>query len=134
MAFANVWVGAEQEELTIDLMRHVRTAPNGMMDYLFSQLMLWGSQRGYRWFNLGMAPLSGLDEHADANRWHRFGDFVFRHADHFYSFQGLRKYKEKFGPVWSPRYLISPGGFALPRILIDVVALNSGGIRGLVGK
>lgn len=32
------------------------------MDFLFLQLMLWGKQEGYRWFNLGMAPLSGMAE------------------------------------------------------------------------
>ena len=31
------------------------------MEYLFTELMLWGKQQGYRWFNLGMAPLSGLE-------------------------------------------------------------------------
>ena len=36
-------------------------APAGLMDYLFVELMLWGSRQGYRWFNLGMAPLAGLE-------------------------------------------------------------------------
>jgi len=31
------------------------------MDYLFIELMLWGRQAGYRWFNLGMAPFVGLE-------------------------------------------------------------------------
>ena len=31
-----------------------------------------------------------------------------------YNFQGLRAYKEKFDPVWEPRYLAYPGGFACP--------------------
>ncbi|HEY6353926.1 MAG TPA: bifunctional lysylphosphatidylglycerol flippase/synthetase MprF, partial [Burkholderiaceae bacterium] len=60
IAFANLWLGAEHEELSIDLMRHVADAPSVIMDYLFVELMLWGREQGYRWFNLGMAPLSGL--------------------------------------------------------------------------
>ena len=40
-----------------------------------------------------------------------------------FSFQGLREYKEKFDPVWEPRYLASPGGLRLPRILADVTTL-----------
>ena len=64
----------------------------------------------------------------------RVGALVFRHGEHFYNFQGLREYKEKFDPVWSPKYLASPGGLALPRILGNVAALISGGIRGVVTK
>ncbi|MGE4560144.1 MAG: bifunctional lysylphosphatidylglycerol flippase/synthetase MprF, partial [Desulfobulbus sp.] len=59
IAFANLWLGAQQEEVSIDLMRFLPDAPNGTMDYLFISLLLWGKQQGYGWFNLGMAPLAG---------------------------------------------------------------------------
>jgi phosphatidylglycerol lysyltransferase len=134
LAFANVWTGSGREELSVDLMRHLPDAPNGVMDYLFTRLMLWGSAGSFRWFNLGMAPLAGLQDHALAPFWNRLGAFVFRHGEHFYNFQGLREYKEKFQPVWSPRYLASPGGLALPRILANVAALVSGGLKGAVGR
>jgi phosphatidylglycerol lysyltransferase len=57
---------------------------------------------------------------------------VYRHGEHFYNFQGLRQYKEKFDPVWTPRYLASPGGLALPAVLVDVAALMAGGLFGIV--
>ncbi len=59
VAFANLWQGGNQEELSIDLMRHTGDAPTGVMDYLFVELMLYGKEQGYRWFNLGMAPFAG---------------------------------------------------------------------------
>jgi phosphatidylglycerol lysyltransferase len=59
---------------------------------------------------------------------------VFRHGEDFYNFQGLRQYKDKFGPEWEPRYLASPGGFALPVILSNIASLISGGLRGIVTK
>ena len=49
-------------------------------------------------------------------------------------FQGLREYKEKFGPEWEPRYLASPGSLLLPRILTDIAALIAGGWKGIVTK
>ena len=134
IAFANVWLGAEHEEMSIDLMRHVADAPSVVMDYLFVELMLWGRANGYRWFNLGMAPLSGLEGRAIAPLWSRLGTMVYRHGEHFYNFQGLHQYKEKFDPVWEPRYLACPGGLALPRVLADVAALISRGFRGLLAK
>jgi phosphatidylglycerol lysyltransferase len=36
--------------------------------------------------------------------------------------------------VWEPKYLVSPGGFALPRILMDVSVLIAGGFRELLAK
>ena len=134
VAFANTWLGAGKEELSVDLMRHVREAPSGVMEYLFVETMLWGKQQGYQWFNLGMAPLSGLESRSLAPVWNRLGHLVFRHGEHFYHFQGLRQYKEKFAPTWRPRYLASPGGFALPQILADIATLISGGMWEMVTK
>ncbi len=133
-AFANVWPGGTKEELSVDLMRYTPEAPRGVMDYLFSHLMLWGKAEGYQWFNLGMAPLSGLIENGPAPFWSRVGAYVFRHGEHFYNFQGLRQYKEKFDPVWRPKYLACPGGPAVPRILINIAALVSGGLKEVVAK
>jgi phosphatidylglycerol lysyltransferase len=115
-------------------MRYLPEAPRGVMDYLFVELMLWGMKEKYRWFNLGMAPLSGIQDHALAPLWNRLGAFVFRHGEHFYNLQGLRRYKEKFDPEWEPRYLASPGGLALPRILTNIASLISGGVKGVIGK
>lgn len=123
VGFANLWGAADREEATIDLMRYAPDAPKGVMDALFVRLMLRAKQDGYRWFNLGMAPLSGLTEHPLGPTWNRVGAFLFRYGDNFYNFEGLRRYKEKFNPVWEPRYLACPGGWVLPQILIDITQL-----------
>lgn len=133
VAFANLWTGSGHE-LAPDLMRYVRDAPHGVMEYLFTELMLWGRANGFARLSLGMAPLSGLETRALAPRWHRFASLLYRHGEHFYNFQGLRQYKEKFDPVWEPRYLATPAGLALPRVLTNVASLISGGITGLFAK
>ncbi|HEX7419091.1 MAG TPA: bifunctional lysylphosphatidylglycerol flippase/synthetase MprF [Thermoanaerobaculia bacterium] len=134
VAFSNLWADDHHEELTIDLMRHRSGAPDGVMDYLFVQLMQWAAGEGYRWFNLGMAPLSGLEARSIGPRWARLGAFGFRHGEYFYNFRGLRKYKEKFDPVWEPIYLACPGGFKLPVVLTNIASLISGSTRGVVSK
>ena len=134
VAFANIWQSGENEELSVDLMRHADDAPAGVMDYMFLNLMLWGQQQGFRWFNLGVAPLSGLENRALGTMWSRAGALTYRMGENFYNFQGLRQYKEKFDPVWEPVYLASPGGLALPRILTNLAALIAGGLRGVVTK
>lgn len=134
LAFANLWLSRSREELSIDLMRYNAQAPKGVMDYLFIELMRWGRSEGYRWFNLGMAPLSGLEPHPLAPFWHKLGRLVHRYGEPFYNFEGLRRYKEKFSPEWRPRYLASPGGLILPRVILDAAALIAGGVKEVIWK
>jgi phosphatidylglycerol lysyltransferase len=126
-AFANLWTGASRHELSADLMRHRESAVPAVMDALFAHLMLWGRDHGYEWFNLGMAPLAGLPQPPAGRAWARFGRFIYAHGEAFYNFQGLRAYKNKFNPVWQPRYLVYPGGLALARVAADVASLIAGG-------
>ena len=133
-AFANVWCGAGHHELSVDLMRHRSSAPNGVMEALFVHLMLWGRQQGFEWFSLGMAPLSGFEQSPVAPLWHRLGAFLYRHGGALYNFQGLRAFKDKFDPAWQPRYLAWPGGLRLPRILADISALIAGGYGNVVTR
>ena len=79
-----------------------------------------------------LAPLAGLENRALAPLWNRVGSMLFEHGEHFYNFQGVRQYKDKFDPVWEPRYLASPGGLVLPRILTNLATLISGGLRGVM--
>jgi phosphatidylglycerol lysyltransferase len=134
IAFANIWQGAERQQLSIDLMRHVSDAPRNTMDYLFISLMLWGRAQGYQQFSLGMAPLSGIEHQRRAPLWTHLAALAFQHGEHFYNFQGLRNYKEKFHPQWRAKYLASRGGLATPLILTNVATLISGGLKKLVSK
>jgi phosphatidylglycerol lysyltransferase len=127
LAFANIWYGRPGGEITVDLMRH-RPNARRAMDVLFVNLMVEAKAREYRWFNLGMAPLSGLSDHPLAPRWNKIATFLARNGEGFYGFRGLRAYKEKFRPVWEPRYLAYPGGWTLPQVLLDLTGLISGGL------
>jgi phosphatidylglycerol lysyltransferase len=134
VAFANIWTLDNHEEISIDLMRYSDDAPSGVIEYLTVCLMLWGKQRGDKWFNLGMAPLSGLETHPLAPVWHKVGNTVFRFGNEFYNFKGLHQYKEKFDPVWTSRYLAAPAGLDLPTVLINVTTLIAGGVKGVFTK
>jgi phosphatidylglycerol lysyltransferase len=134
VAFANMWEGPDRVELSVDLMRYERRAPKDVMDALFVHLMLWAKAQGYRWFPLGMAPLSGFETSPVAPLWSRLASFLYEHGTAVYNFQGLRAFKEKFDPVWKPRYLAYPGGLRLARVLADVAALVAGGYRRIILK
>jgi phosphatidylglycerol lysyltransferase len=134
IAFSNIWQGADKAELSIDLMRQVPGAPHGIMEFLFAELLLWGKEQGYQRFNLGMAPLAGLEDRALAPLWNRIGAEIFRHGEHFYNFRGLRQFKEHFNPEWEPKYLVLPRGFRLPLVLMNLASLISGGFMGAMKK
>ena len=134
MAFANLWLPDNREEMSIDLMRYASESPNGIMDYLFAELMLWGRQQGFRWFNLGMAPLTGLERHPLAPLWHKIGTTIFDLGEEFYNFEGLYQFKAKFDPVWSARYLAVPPGLAAPSVLLKTAALVCGGWTGILSR
>jgi phosphatidylglycerol lysyltransferase len=131
VAFANIWIGTNKEEISIDLMRYSHDAPDNTMDYLFVKLILWGKENGHKYFSLGMAPLSGFEKRQFSPIWNKIGSFIFTHGEHFYNYKGLRDFKEKFNPVWSPKYIALPKGLKQVFALKDIAALISGGVKGI---
>jgi phosphatidylglycerol lysyltransferase len=134
VAFATLLTTDRRIEATVDLMRHQPGAPSGTMDFLFIKLMLHFQAEGFQRFGLGMAPLSGMVSHPLAPNWHRLGRLLFSHGEHFYNFQGLRAFKEKFEPQWQPRYLAAYGVVAPFIVLADTAVLISGGLRTVISK
>jgi phosphatidylglycerol lysyltransferase len=123
VALANLWPGAGREECAVDLIRHLPDAPAGILEYLIIESILWAKNEGYRWFSLGLAPAADVEDRPLAPLWTRAMGMVFPHGDHFHSCAELRAFKQRFDPVWLPRYLASPGGLTLPRVLSDVTSL-----------
>ncbi|HZE88187.1 MAG TPA: phosphatidylglycerol lysyltransferase domain-containing protein, partial [Verrucomicrobiae bacterium] len=137
-AFANILEGPAGGEISVDLMRYraqeeagADALPN-VMDYLFIRLILLGKERGYSRFNLGMAPLAAVGEERWARPFERLAHFFFRHGEHWYNYQGLRRYKEKFDPVWEPRYMAYPRPWDWPLATTSTAVLIAGGWRALL--
>ncbi len=134
VAFANILRNEEGRRASLDLMRHVRDAPAGVMEFLFTDLMLRLKAEGFVEFSLGMAPLAGLDPKRSRRLWDRFGAALYRHGGDFYNFAGLRAFKAKFGPVWRPRYLAAPAAPTPLLPLADAALLIAGGARGVISR
>jgi lysylphosphatidylglycerol synthetase-like protein (DUF2156 family) len=134
VAFANLLSGAgPAREIAVDLMRSTPDAPPGIMDYLFIRAIQWAGEAGYVGFDLGMAPLAGLEDRRGAPVFGRVGALVFEEGGALYGFQGLRAYKSKFFPDWRPRFIAAPTTTPLALALLDVALLTSGGWLGLLG-
>jgi phosphatidylglycerol lysyltransferase len=134
VAFATVMVTGTKAEATVDLMRFAPDAPKGTMDFLFASILDYTREAGYRQFNLGMAPLSGMARREAAPVWDRVGGTLFEHGERFYNFKGLRAFKSKFHPRWEPRYLAVSNGTGAALALMDVTFLIGGGVKGVISK
>ena len=120
-AFVTFLASNGPEEASIDLMRyHLRTAPNGIMDYLFVKLLLHFKEEGVIFFDLGMAPLSNVGTEKHSFLQEKVAYLIYAFTNRFYSFSGLRQYKQKFNPIWSPRYVTYPRDTWL---ILDMLAI-----------
>jgi len=133
LAFANILQGVKKEELSIDLMRYLPEAPHGVMDYLFIELMLMGKEGGYRGLIWGWHPFldgrSCLGSIMEPDRCIYFSSW----ENTFIISRDCVSTREIQARL-AAKYLASPGGLALPRVLINIASLISGGVKGVVSK
>lgn len=120
-AFANIVFEFQADEATIDLMRYRPGSQNGLMDYLFVSVLLWAQESGLATFNLGFSPFTGIGKEPQASFIERGLHFIHNRAIRAPNFAGLHFFKEKFNPIWSPRYLIYPGWTRLPSVAIGIM-------------
>ena len=134
VAFASIWTTADRSSFSMDLMRYDDDAPKNVMDYLFVELLEWGRGEVYAAFEFGMAPLAGLEDRPLAPIMSRVGRLLFERGEELYNFRGVRRYKDKYDPIWQPRYIAAPHKWAIPILLADVGLLSSGGVSGLTKR
>jgi phosphatidylglycerol lysyltransferase len=134
VAFATLWTTSSKTAFSMDLMRYSDEAPKNVMDYLFVELLQWGKDEGYQAFEFGVAPLAGLQDRPLAPIMSRVGRLLYERGEEIYNFQGVRRYKDKYDPVWQPRYIAAPQKWAIPFLLADIGLLSSGGVSGLAKR
>ncbi|MEP7135998.1 MAG: phosphatidylglycerol lysyltransferase domain-containing protein [Chloroflexota bacterium] len=126
-AFANIVTEFQNNEVAVDLMRHRTQVDSGLMDFLFVSLFTWAKEQNYASFNLGLSALSGVGEHSDDPVIERALHYIYQNVNRFYNFRGLHAFKEKFHPIWAPRYLVYPGASSLPAVSVSILNANLGG-------
>jgi phosphatidylglycerol lysyltransferase len=123
VAFVNELPSFKAGEATVDLMRHKRSAPKNVMDYLFVKLMIQLQSEGVRRFNLGLSPLArqSFDQSGE-----KLLDYIYLASQRFISTKGLHQYKSKFDPTWEPRYVYYIGSkSSLPLIGLSLSKLST---------
>ncbi|MBI3776750.1 MAG: DUF2156 domain-containing protein [Gammaproteobacteria bacterium] len=96
--------------------------------------MEYARAQSYRFFNLGVAPLSGVGRTRFSHTGERLTRLAFDFGDRVYNYKGVRSFKEKFRPEWRSCYLAYPAFTPLPALLIDTAALIAGCYRRIFFK
>ncbi|MEG1312593.1 MAG: bifunctional lysylphosphatidylglycerol flippase/synthetase MprF [Romboutsia sp.] len=109
--------------LSIDLMRFSNDTCNGIMDFIFVNLFKWAKENGYSKFNMGLAPLSNVGTSKYSFLSEKIAAQVYSYGQHFYSFQGLKKFKEKYCDSWDSRYMAYKKKTSLVFTMIQVILL-----------
>lgn len=110
--FVNLVPTFEAGTANYDLLRCGNAAPGNANDFLVMELIDRLRGDGTRTFNLGLCPLSGVDEPTsdETTFIDRALRFAYSNGDRLYSFSGLKRFKAKYKPAWEPRYIAYPGG------------------------
>jgi phosphatidylglycerol lysyltransferase len=122
IAFLNIIPDNAKNEGTYDLLRKTSDAPNGIMDHMLIELFNYFKSVGIQYVNLGLAPMSGLDD--PRNLTEKSMKFAYEKIRSFSHYKGQREYKEKFNPQWNDRYLIYINDYDLiqvPAVLAGVI-------------
>ena len=117
-AFLNIIPSHVPGEATLDLMRRRADSMNGVMDYLFTKVLLHCKSSGYSRFSLGMAPMAGFQPGEASSAEERAIHAFFQKSNVGFSFQGIRDYKSKFATSWEPRYILFRHHLDLARLAI----------------
>lgn len=112
-AFLNLIPDFAPGEATYDLIRKITDAPNGVLDLLMAKTLIYLKDQGYKSVNLGLAPLSGIE---GTNLAEKTIHYAYENLKALGHFKGLRKYKEKFFPVWEKKYLVYNYDFHLLQV------------------
>ncbi|TDM03922.1 bifunctional lysylphosphatidylglycerol flippase/synthetase MprF [Macrococcus carouselicus] len=106
VAFSTLMPTNYNSTLSVDLIRWLPELDIPAMDALYLNMLLYSQEQGYHYFNMGMATLSNVGQNRYGYARERIAGHVFTHFNNLYSFQGLRKYKQKYNPEWNERYVV----------------------------
>lgn len=111
VAFLDLIPDYRPGEVRYDLIRRLGNVPSTCMDFLMVGLIEYCQQRQIPYINMGMAPLSGIEE--PRNIQELTIKMAYEKIKRFQHYRGLRFFKEKFDPVWENKYLIYQHHFDL---------------------
>ncbi len=104
---------------SLDVMRRSPSSPSGTTEALIVSAIEQAGRHGIERVSLNFAPFrSALERGAlpEAGHVARLHDAALKLASRWFQIASLHAFSRKFGPTWSPRYLMYPARRDLPRV------------------
>jgi phosphatidylglycerol lysyltransferase len=125
IAFASIMPSYNENRISIDLMRHKKDAPKGIMDFMFVNLIEWSKNKQFSQFNVGMTPLANVGQSKFSFTSEKIASQIYKYGQFLYHFQGLRSFKEKYVNEWTPKFLAYHKKTSLPITMLQITTLIS---------
>jgi phosphatidylglycerol lysyltransferase len=106
---------------SFDLLRNVGPEWNEIKIFLLIEFLKYCKEKGYKYANIGFAPMSGLA--SPQNFPERSIKFAFGKISSLSHFKGIRETLEKFKPQWKNHYLVYDHDYDLlqvPSVLVKI--------------
>ncbi|MCS7260586.1 MAG: flippase-like domain-containing protein, partial [Anaerolineae bacterium] len=134
IAFANLLGSCDHSEIGVDMVRHRRDVPGGLLEYLFTHMVQWAKEEGYRYFNMGSVALDPGQGELEGMETSWTQHYLREHIAQVYRYKGSRSFKEKFRPRWSLLYLVYPPEVSLALVTMAIIRADAGTglVRGYV--
>ncbi|MCQ2969452.1 MAG: phosphatidylglycerol lysyltransferase domain-containing protein [Clostridium sp.] len=123
--FATIMPMYDNETLSIDIMRFKKIELNGIMDYMFANLFWYGQENGYKYFNLGLAPLADVGNTIHSFFREKVAYQIFIYGNFIYSFKGLKSFKDKYATNWENRYIAYKKGSPIIITSLQIMGILS---------
>jgi phosphatidylglycerol lysyltransferase len=105
----------EGKGVTLDFMLRSAAAHNGMMEAAIFEAINHFRSLGVQDLNLGLAPLANTSKAFLT---------LFNNFNHFYQFKSLYKFKDKFAPVWVPKYIVTGKKLTFPKAALAIISVH----------
>lgn len=109
-AFMNQIPSFDMLEANYDLLQHGEGSLGNINDFLLMNFISAIKELGFKRVNLGLSPLTGIKTEENKSIINNALQFVYSNGDRLYSFGGLHRFKTKYEPSWSSRYIVYRGG------------------------
>lgn len=114
-AFINQIRSFDAHEANFDFLRSHKDALGNINDFAMLNFINYLAEQGFKRLNLGLSPLTGLKKtdavDTEITALDNALQFVYTAGGRFYSFAGLKRFKDKYEPNWQNRYIVYKGGW-----------------------
>lgn len=113
------------KSMALDLMIRAENIPNGLMESMIAESVRYFKSLDVQQLNLGLAALHDLETQTRTKLSLKAMNILSQQFKHFYNYQSLTTFKQKFHPTWESKYLAHQGDSTFVQAVIALVQAHT---------